>query len=449
MFDWNTYGALHLVLLHVPIGLFVGILALEVGLNREKHQETYDTAMGVLLPLCLLTSILTVRFGYALAETDYNWEDVADHRQFGLSYVYLLGTATLCFWWNRWRENNAAKGLYAVFLSFSFIALILTGHSGATLTHGPAVLDDALPFLKDNRRAIEEQNSATQSDSAKQSNTAPANPFTTEAYAILDAHCIECHGLNKRKGGYRIDVPRLARAGGDSHKPGIVPGKPDESELIIRAELPKGEEGAMPPGKRAPLTPEQLAVLRSWIEAGGQFPGEATKTEAKLDPKTVKQLDALRDLGAAADFTPWGDGTVLVNLSQMESPDWKLCHTKLKPLAGKLVWLNAANQKWQPEFYAQLKNFPQLQRLHLENSNVTDADLAKLAMLKDLSYLNLSSTKITESGLKTALALPALTELYVHGIDVTPKALNELRAQHDAVDIAGLSVKEFPKEEKK
>ncbi|WP_309386896.1 c-type cytochrome domain-containing protein [Cerasicoccus frondis] len=443
MIDWNTYGALHLVLLHVPIGLFVGILALEVGLSREKHQETYETALGILLPLCLLTSILTVRLGYALGQTDYNWDAIADHRNFGYYYLGALSLATLCFWLNRWRQAAWCSGLYAVFISAAFICLILTGHSGAVITHGEGVLDEAFPMLKTSR------DSASQSNSSTQSKTEPTNPFTTEAYAILEEHCIECHGINKRKGGYRIDVPRLARAGGDSHKPGIVAGKPDESELIVRVELPQGAEGAMPPGKRPALTPEQIETLRAWIEKGGQFPGEANQQETKLTPKTVKQLDAIRELGAAADFTPWGDGNVLVNLSQMDSPDWKLCHAKLKPLGSKLVWLNAGGQEWPPEFYAQLQDFPDLQRLHLENSNVTDADLAQLAPLKNLSYLNLSSTGITEAGVKEALNLPALTELYIHGLDLSPAKLKELRAEYDSVEIAGQSKQEFPKKEDK
>lgn len=440
--SWDTYGALHLVLLHIPIGMFIAILALEVGLSRDKHQEAYDTALGVLLPLCLLFSILTMRLGIALADTDFSPETVAEHRKMGFIFVYFLGAATLMFWWNRWRPNNAAAGLYAVSLTFAFVALVLTGHYGAVITHGEGVLDDALPTM----RTIP-KDSATQSSSLPQSKAPPSNPYAVEAYTILEDNCIECHGLNKRKGGYRIDVPRLARAGGDSHKPGIVAGKPDESELIIRAELPRGTEGAMPPGKRTPLSPEQLATLRAWIEAGGQFPGESSDSEATLDPKTIKQLDELRETGAAADFTPWGDGTVLVNLSQMDAPDWSLCMTKLKPLANKLTWLNAGNQDWPPEFYTQLKDFPKLQRLHLENSNVTDADLSKLKELKQLSYLNISGTQTKEPGLKTALALPALTELYLHGIDIAPKQLKALRKEHADIEIAGLSQKEFPKED--
>lgn len=443
MIDWDAYGALHLVLLHLPIGLFVGVLALELGLSREKHQEAHDAALGVLLPLCLLTTILTVRFGYALGMTDYRWEAIADHRNWGYVFLGAITVATFAFWWTRWRTNLWSGAIYAISLATALVALILTGHFGGVITHGEDALESVMPeFMKPKPAPKSEMNVIVPVGE-------PANPYTDEAWVILDQYCVECHGLNKRKGGYRLDIPRLARAGGDSNRKGIVPGDPDASNLIHRVELPRSDEHAMPPPKKPGLSPEQIDVLRAWIEAGSQFPGEEVEQEEKLDPETVAQIEALRDIGAAADFTPWGDGTVLVNLSQMDAPDWKLCHAKLMPLADNLVWLNAGNQEWPPEFYTDLGDFPKLERLHLQHSNVTDSQISSLAPLQQLEYLNLTGTKVTIAGLKTALGLPVLSELYIHGIDAKPKELAMLRQSNPNVDIVGQSSQEFKTEEEK
>lgn len=443
MIDWDAYGALHLVLLHLPIGLFVGVLALELALSREKHEEARDAALGVMLPLCLLTTLLTVRLGYALGLSDYDWDAIAEHRNWGYIFLGALTVATFAFWWTRWRSNLVSGGIYAISLAVALIALIMTGHQGGVITHGEDALGDILPEFM--QRPPDAEITVDVVAPAGE----PANPYTAEAWAILDQYCVECHGLNKRKGGYRLDIPRLARAGGESNRKGIIPGDPDASNLIHRVELPRGDEHAMPPPKKPGLSPEQIDVLRSWIKAGSQFPGEAVKQEETLDPETVAQIEALRELGAAADFTPWGGGTVLVNLSQMDNADWKLCHAKLIGLGEKLVWLNAGNQEWPPEFYEQLKDFPSLERLHLQRTNVTDADLAKLAPLTQLTYLNLTETNVTLAGLKTVLALPTLSELYIHGLDLKPKELKQLRTSYDNVDIIGQSRQEFPTKEEK
>lgn len=444
-FNWDAYGPLHLVLLHVPIGLFVGVLALELGLSRDKHQEAHDQAVGVLLPLCLLSAILTVRFGYALGQTDYDWDAIGDHRVAGYYFLGALTASLLTFWWSRWKPNIVSGGLYCISLTAAAITLILTGHSGGVITHG----EDALESIPGYQLIVPEPEPEPAVPVVIVPGVEPANPYTDEAWLILDQHCVECHGLNKRKGGYRIDVPRLARSGGDSNRKGIIPGDPDASFVIHRVELPRDNEHAMPPSKKPGLTPEQIDLLRLWIKTGAQFPGEENQQKDKLDPETVQQMEALRGLGAAADFTPWGDGTVLVDLSQMETADWETLAPAIHPLADKLAWLNAANQDWPAPFYDQLKDFPKLERLHLQHSNVTDADIPKLAALKQLDYLNLTSTQVTLEGIKTALELPALAELFIHGLDLNPKELNKLRKAHPDIDIAGLSNQEFATEEKK
>lgn len=439
MIDWDAYGALHLVLLHLPIGLFIGVLALEIGLSRKDHEEARDAALGILLPLCLLTTILTVRFGYALGRTDYHWDAIADHRIPGYVFLGAITAATFAFWWTRRRTNRFSGAVYVVALATALVSLVFTGHSGGVITHGEDALDRVIPaFMKPKPEKPMDTPVAPTGE--------PANPYTDEAWAILDQYCVECHGLNKRKGGYRLDIPRLARAGGDSNRKGIVPGDPGASNLIHRVELPREDEHAMPPPKKTGLSPEQIDVLRAWIEAGGQFPGEETKEAVPLNPETVARIEALREIGAAADFTPWGDGTVLVNLSQMDAPDWELCHATLLPLANQLVWLNAGNQDWPVEFYPDLEDFPRLERLHLQRTNVSDTNLGQLMPLRKLEYLNLTETKISLTGLKMALRLPTLSELYVHGLDVPRRELKQLRAAHPNVNIVGLSARDLQSE---
>ena len=66
---------------------------------------------------------------------------------------------------------------------------------------------------------------------------AAAGPdFQREIQPILAEHCAHCHGIDEstRQGGLRLDIRQNALEGGDSGTPAIVPGTPEESEMVAR-----------------------------------------------------------------------------------------------------------------------------------------------------------------------------------------------------------------------
>lgn len=58
--------------------------------------------------------------------------------------------------------------------------------------------------------------------------------YKKEIAPILASRCLECHGPEKQRGGYRLDSRALAIDAGDSGKKGIVPGKSAESSVVAR-----------------------------------------------------------------------------------------------------------------------------------------------------------------------------------------------------------------------
>ena len=74
--------------------------------------------------------------------------------------------------------------------------------------------------------------------------------------------------------------------GGDTAD-AVVPGKPDESELLVRIHLRPIDEGVMPDEGQA-LTGEEVAILDAWVESGAKWPKGVTLTERKPEkPKRV------------------------------------------------------------------------------------------------------------------------------------------------------------------
>lgn len=97
--------------------------------------------------------------------------------------------------------------------------------------------------------------------------------YVQDIKPILSRRCYACHGALKQKNGLRLDTAVLAIKGGDSGA-AIVPGK-SAASLIVEAVT--GAEGVskMPP-EGEPLTPEQIAKLRAWIDQGAKAPAEKT-----------------------------------------------------------------------------------------------------------------------------------------------------------------------------
>ena len=73
--------------------------------------------------------------------------------------------------------------------------------------------------------------------------------FNRDIRPILSDACFQCHGPDEkeRKGGFRLDLEKEAFTAGESGVTPIVPGKPDESELLARVLLPDDDIDVMPP----------------------------------------------------------------------------------------------------------------------------------------------------------------------------------------------------------
>jgi hypothetical protein len=96
--------------------------------------------------------------------------------------------------------------------------------------------------------------------------------FNRDVRPILSDHCFQCHGpdARQRQGELRLDVANGAAAGRDGG-PVVVAGQPDQSELFRRITSADAAERMPPAEKGEPLSPEEIAILKRWIEQGGAW----------------------------------------------------------------------------------------------------------------------------------------------------------------------------------
>jgi len=103
--------------------------------------------------------------------------------------------------------------------------------------------------------------------------------FLTDVLPILDQHCSNCHGASKQTADLRLDL-RSAILKGSNSGPIVEKGHSEQSRLIqVVAGLDPDYQ--MPPeGDR--LSPEQIGILKAWIDSGAMGPEDSSLLEKPL-----------------------------------------------------------------------------------------------------------------------------------------------------------------------
>ncbi|MCH8044308.1 MAG: PSD1 domain-containing protein [Planctomycetes bacterium] len=112
--------------------------------------------------------------------------------------------------------------------------------------------------------------------------------FAADVKPILQRSCIKCHANGKRKGGFNIDHIHTFLGGGDSG-PAVVPGKSAESPLIEL--LLSNDPDERMPAKGDPLTLEEIAILRAWIDQGVKWEKGFTFAKFRNAPLAPRKVD--------------------------------------------------------------------------------------------------------------------------------------------------------------
>jgi hypothetical protein len=93
--------------------------------------------------------------------------------------------------------------------------------------------------------------------------------FEVDIMPLFERSCTKCHGEEKQKAKLRLDSRESALAGAGDEKV-IIPGKSAASELVlvIAKATDDEEEWMPPPGKAKELSPEEIGLIRAWIDQG-------------------------------------------------------------------------------------------------------------------------------------------------------------------------------------
>jgi len=424
-----VFGRMHPLLLHLPIGMLLGLGLLEWFAARRGQSPM---ARGVVLVVAFVT-ILSAASGWMLHEED------GYASSFALEWHERLGIAT------------AFGALFSVILRFGdkttpyrwmlllTIALMVpTGHFGAEMTHGKGFLWEPLEEEETPEAPIMPEPGAE--------GMAAMASFEQHVAPLLKARCTRCHGARKVKGELRLDSPEAILAGGETG-----PALGADGEFLRRLELPLEHDDHMPPESKTQLTAPELSLLQVWIAQDAPFTEEFAFGERAtgVDPTHPAQTesdsaveqeeyDPIYDLaiaglnGSLAHWQPiepdsrqlWVSFAPCANFTNDE-----IFEQLLRTIPEYISDLNVGRTKITDRSMDLIGAMTNLRTLNLAQVMISDTGLFSLTGHQHLEQLVLSQTPITEATSDYFLTMPALTELYLWGTAFTPGGIAKLREQ--------------------
>lgn len=465
--DWAAFiGRFHPVLVHLPIGFLLLAGLLELGRLTNKV-EVKDSTISFILFWSAIGATASCIAGYLLSlGGGYEAELLEEHKWQGIwvavaSWIAWVSKTDLLF------QNFKLGGLlYLPALAIGGLFTMVAGHHGGSLTHGEGYLTQETPEPFRAWAGMEPKTEKGGDEIKPIADVNNALVYQDIVNPILKSRCVQCHNAKKSKGDLRMDEIELLKKGGENG-PVFIAGKSEESELIKRCLLPLEDENHMPPKGKTQLSEGQVAILSWWIDQGAPVDkkvAELKTTDAvkpalaalskpqsaesgssassqkdelasiKVSAPDASDIEALKKVGVLV--TPIATGSHLldinaVNVSSLTDSQVAL----LEPLSEQIVWVKLSGTKITNQAAATLAKLKNLQKLHLENTAISDATIKKIKDLPLLTYLNLVNTQVSDAGIKELSSAKKLSSLHLWKTKVTEAGMAALKQAHPTLDV--------------
>lgn len=454
-----VFGRLHPAILHLPIGLIVGVVVLEmVGVCRRRG---LCAAPASLVWLAAAFALLAALSGLKLSQEEgYGGWTLTIHLWLGIAVAVFAVVAAVARSMapgkvvvsvgedsrrallagppasdlqsgRAVKTSSRSLRAYRISLAVVLVLIVFTGHFGGVMTHGE---DFVLAPLRARGAAA---GAAANSVAPEPVDFAALGPTSEQGFEhiapILAQHCNACHSGDRAKGGLALDsFEALMR--GSAIGEVVSSESPADSELLRRIELPLEDPDHMPPMNKRQLSPEQIALVRAWVlgqgssgaAAAAEQPPQGARSDATsvdaeaAPPPDAAALEALR--ATLAHVAPLAEDSPLlwIDAGFAEPP---LTEAQiiglLTPLASNVAELMLARCAVTDEIATLAAQMPNLRRLSLHGTAVTDGAIAALAGHPQLAELVLTKTAVSDSSIEHLLAMPALSRVYLWGSKAT------------------------------
>jgi uncharacterized membrane protein len=430
----SPFGRFHPALLHLPIGFSV-ILVIILLLRKEFEPKSYNSFIKLLLAITALTSCIAALMGFFLSrEGGYDAHLLQWHKWTG------VGVSLFTYFLAAFYEQMSQKARNMQLLSVGgLILFILAGHFGAAITHGENYVFEAFQ-TKETALVFSPDSSL----------------YQAAIVPILEKKCMSCHNDQKVKGELNMSsIAKILKGG--KHGSLWKAGDTTNSLLLQRIYLPIEQKEHMPPKGKEQLTFEEIALLNAWIKEGADTK-KAVKNYVPLSKAKALAFKISGSSGAEKVYSfseasentlkevntpfcvvaPLATGSPALEAEFFVSRKFdRKSLENLSKVKEQLVELSLAKMPLQDADITLIARFPNLEKLNLNQTDITGSTLEQLAACKRLSSVALSGTRISKEKIQKLLALPALTEVFVWNTALDSVAIQELSEKFPKVVIDG------------
>ena len=432
----NFIGHFHPVLVHLPIGILLFAIVLQLLSKWEKFNQLTN-ALHLAYLLGAISAVFSCFTGLALANNgDYDADLVFKHQWLGISVAVISLTGYYLI-----KKN---KTVYSKWLSYLLLLLIiLTGHLGGTLTHGEGYL--TIDVAK-------EEGGLIKNDKPIITNAQEALVYKDIIQPILKDKCYGCHSAIKQKGKLRLDEKEWILKGGED---GIIihAGEAMSSTIYKNILLDPVDEQHMPPKGKPQITDQERMLLEWWINTGASFDKKVKELpqnnsipnillalqnnkvnkveipsipEKEVAPADEKAINALKNKGVTIVNVALNSNYLNANFITLSHTSDTI-HDLIGDIKENLVWIKMPGMQFTDALSEAIADCSSLTKLSINNTNITDFQLSKLNSLNELQYLNIVNTKVTLAGLLKLTNLKKLTQLYLGQTSITADDLNKIK----------------------
>ena len=423
-------GRFHPLFVHLPIGFIIVAYLLEL-VGRIKNKPHLKASVSFVLWLGGISGVLAVVTGYILAQSGgYGKDAIFWHQWSGIALTILVFITLLL------RKTKA----YLILFSCVIIAILITGHLGGNLTHGETYLTEHLPEKVKDFFQIEGDTYAVEDVSYEE-----AALYKHLVYPILHYKCVSCHNDTKMKGELNMKNFQAFLKGGENGKV-VEKGSSKTSDMIKRIMLSEKHEDTMPPEGKERITEEEKQLIILWID---QDLAEDTYLDSLDISKDIKEdihfrlnkkeeilspvydmkiaqasedkLEKLRTLGFTVISIERDSPFLQVVYFDRTNPLSEEGKNALLAVSKQLVWLDLTGVKNSNNQWLFLQSLPNLIKLYLSNTSVTDDIIVSLSKNVYLEIINLFGTSITKEILPYLLELNYLKSIYIGNTTIAVK----------------------------
>ena len=433
-------GSLHPLIVHLPIGIVLLTIAIDVFMRNKNNSVQRVITMGWFFSF--FSGLLAAIFGWFLGDNGYYLESQINiHKWSGICFI---------LWLLRYTNFRFSKSFNRSVNLTSIILLMITGHFGGEMTHGQNYLFENLPYTK-------KKISVTTLSESKRSNNDSLFVYEDLIHPVMEEKCIACHNKNLASGGLNMSSIESMIKGGNSGA-GIQNGNPFESLIYKRVSFPHDHPKFMPP-TGVPLSYDQIATLEWWIDNGAKKQMPVTLT--RNDPKTLRFMELqygldLREKTYLETLTLSSPSQEELKSIEGEEYIWRFLNPeqsfldlkftkkkieindllKVQSIKNNITWLNLADCMLNDNHLSYISNFPNLTRLKIQkNPLVTNKGIEALQKLEHLTELNLYGTRVSNNTLITLGQMKSLKKLFVWNTRITDKDIADFKALHPDVEV--------------